>query len=469
MLFRSIGGLSTAPLYERLETNPGNALHPMKKRSFRPLLIVFLWSWLTICSQGRDTIAFVDVTILPMDRDVALPHHTVVVAGDRITAMGPTQEVSVPDGSQIIDGAGKYLIPGLAEMHGHNPPAGSSQSYIENTYFLFLANGVTTVRGMLGWPGQLELRDRIRTGQLLGPTLYLAGPSFSGATVRSPSQAEQRVRQQKSEGWDLLKVHPGLKRSDYDAMARTADSVGIRFAGHVPADVGLLHAIEKGQETIDHLDGYIEYLQADRSPIDPARLREIVKITRDTGTWVVPTMVLWETIIGAASLEKMSAYPELRYMPAAEVQRWISGYQRRLAGPSFDRESALQIAANRRILLLALHDGGARILFGTDSPQQFSVPGFSIHREMKAMVDCGMTPFEVLQTATKNVGDYFKGRDTFGLVAIGQRADLLLLKANPVSNLANLTRRAGVMVRGRWIPESEIAAGLARIAAESRQ
>lgn len=440
----------------------------MKPRPFPFHLLVFLCCWLPAYSRASDTIAFVDVTVLPMDRDIALPHHTVIVVGDRITAVGPSQEISVPDGSQIIDGAGKYLIPGLAEMHGHNPPAGSSQSYIENTYFLFLANGVTTVRGMLGWPGQLELRDKVRTGKLLGPSLYLAGPSFSGATVRSPSQAEQRVRLQKSEGWDLLKVHPGLKRSDYDAMARTADSLEIRFAGHVPADVGLLHAIEKRQETIDHLDGYIEYLQAEKSPIDPAKLREVVKLTRDTGTWVVPTMVLWETIIGAASLERMSAYPELRYMPVAEVQRWITGYQRRTANPSFDREKARQIAANRRILLLALHDGGARILFGTDSPQQFSVPGFSIHREMKAMVDCGMTPFEVLQTATKNVGEYFKGRDTFGLVAPGHRADLILLKANPVSDLGHLTQRAGVMVRGRWIPESEIAAGLARIAAESK-
>ncbi len=440
----------------------------MKPHPITLFLLIFLSSWFPSVIQGKDAIAFVDVTVLPMDRDVALPHHTVVVVGDRITAVGPTRETSVPDGSQIIDGVGKYLIPGLAEMHGHNPPAGSSQSYIENTYFLFLANGVTTVRSMLGWPGQLELRDQVRSGKLLGPSLYLAGPSFSGASIRSPSQAEERVRQQKAEGWDLLKVHPGLKRGDYDAMASVADSLGIRFAGHVPADVGILHAIEKGQETIDHLDGYIEYLQAEKSPIDPAKLKEVVKLTHDTGTWVVPTMVLWETIIGAASLDRMSAYPELRYMPSAEVQRWISGYRRRQDSPSFDREKALQIAANRRILLLAMHDGGARILFGTDSPQQFSVPGFSIHREMKAMVDCGMTPFDVLQTATKNVGEYFKARDTFGLVAVGHRADLVLLRANPVSDLAHLTQRSGVMVRGRWIPESEIAAGLARIAAESR-
>lgn len=418
---------------------------------------------------AKDVVAFVNVTVLPMDRDVALSRHTVIVTGDRITALGPTAETAIPDGARKIDGSGKFLIPGLGEMHGHNPPVGSSQAYIENTYFLFLANGVTTVRGMLGWPGQLELRDKVNAGSLLGPTLYLAGPAFSGAAVRSPAQAEERVRQQKAEGWDLLKVHPGLKPADYDAMARTADAVGIRFAGHIPADVGLLHAIEKGQETVDHLDGYIQYLQAEKAPIDPAKLQGIVKRTRETGTWVVPTMVLWETIIGAASLESMSRYPELRYMPKAEVDRWISSYQKRTGAASFDHEKARQTAANRKILLKALNEGGARIIFGTDSPQQFSVPGFSIHREIKAMAECGMSNFQILQSATKNVGEYLKARDTFGLVAVGHRADLVLLKANPVADLAHLTQKTGVMVRGRWIPESEITAGLARIASESKR
>lgn len=416
----------------------------------------------------RDAVAFVNVNVLPMDREVILPRQTVIVTGDRITSVGPSAEMAVPDGARTIDGSGKFLLPGLGEMHGHNPPIGSSPAYIENIYFLFLANGVTTVRSMLGWPGQLELRDKVRAGTLLGPTLYLAGPAFSGATVHFPAQAEERVRLQKTEGWDLLKVHPGLKRADYDAMAMTADALGIRFAGHIPADVGLLHAIGKGQETVDHLDGYIQYLNAEKAPMDPAKLTEIVALTRKTGTWVVPTMILWETIIGAAPLETMSRYPELRYMPRAEVERWIVSYQKRTGAGSFDPEKARQTAANRKILLKALHEGGARIIFGTDSPQQFSVPGFSIHRELKAMEECGMSRFAILQTATKNVGEYLHARDTLGLVAPGHRADLILLKGNPLSDLAHLKQKAGVMVRGKWIPESEITAGLARIASEAR-
>jgi len=431
-------------------------------------LFVLTAGWVVAAQPRLETVAFVAVSVLPMDRNAVLSGQTVVVTGTRITAVGPTDAVAIPSGAQRIDGTDKFLMPGLGEMHGHNPPLGSSQAYIENVYFLFLANGVTTVRGMLGWPGQIELREKINKGEILGPTLYLAGPSFSGTTVRSPAQAEARVREQNAEGWDLLKVHPGLKRADYDRMAQTADALGIRFAGHIPADVGLVHAIERRQETVDHLDGYIEFLNAENSPIDSAKLAEIVKLTRETGTWVVPTMVLWETIVGAAALSEMSQYPELRYMPAAEVRRWKTTYEKRLGDSKFDRTRAATTAANRRIVLKALNDTGAKIVFGTDSPQQFSVPGFSVHREMQAMAAAGMTPFEILQSATHNVGDYLKRKDTFGLVAPGHRADLILLRANPLTDLKHVAQRIGVMVRGRWIPETEIKAGLAKIAAESK-
>jgi imidazolonepropionase-like amidohydrolase len=412
-------------------------------------------------------VAFVDVSVLPMDSERVLTRQTVVVNGDRITAVGAHGSVTIPPGARTIDGAGKFLLPGLGEMHGHNPPPSSSRTAVENTYFLFVANGVTTVRGMLGWAGQLELRDMVNVGEILGPTLYLAGPSFSGTTVQSPGQAMTRVREQKAEGWDLLKVHPGVRRDAYDAMARTADEVGIRFAGHVPADVGLVHAMGKRQETIDHLDGYIEHLKAENGPVNRERLAEIVKLTRDTNTAVVPTMVLWETILGAANLGQLSAFPELIYMPAAMVRSWQQGYSATVGNPGFDRARAAQIAAKRKVVLKALSDGGVNILFGTDAPQMFSVPGFSIHREMKAMAAAGMSNYEILRSATRNVGEYFKARDKFGTVAVGQRADLLLLEANPLTDVGNLARRAGVMVRGRWLPESEIQAGLAKVAESS--
>lgn len=431
-------------------------------------LSVFTGLFGTCCAQIlAATVAFVDVIVIPMDSERALPGQTVVVKDDRIVEMAPSAQVKVPADAQRIDGSGKFLIPGLAEMHGHNPAAGSPPEVFENVFFLFVANGVTTVRSMLGYPGQLEWREKARRGEIIAPTLYLAGPSFTGngpTATTTPEQAIERVKAQEAEGWDLLKVHPGLKLDVYEAMAKTAKEVGIEFSGHIPADVGLVRAIDLGQRTVDHLDGYIEYLNAQDAPVDHAKLDEIVKKTRETGTWVIPTMVLWETIIGAAKADEMEAYPELKYMPAQMVQNWRTSYRRKLIAPDFNAARAKRTAENRKVLLKALSDGGAKIIFGTDAPQQYSVPGFSIHRELRAMKDAGMSNFAILQSATKNVGDYYQALDKFGQVAAGHRADLILLAGNPLDDLGNVAKRAGVMVRGRWIPEAEIQSRLEKIA-----
>jgi imidazolonepropionase-like amidohydrolase len=322
---------------------------------------------------------------------------------------------------------------------------------------------------MLGAPNQFELREKAIRGEILSPTLYLAGPSFNDQSINSPEQAVAKVREQKQQGWDMLKIHPGLTREEYDAMARTAQEVGIRFVGHVPADVGLAHALEMKQETIDHVDGYVEHLKAEDAPVDEAKLADIVRRTKEAGAWVVPTMALWEVLLGTYELDALLGYPELKYMPPNQVEGWKTAYRNRLSNPQFNRKRAEQIAANRKRILKALHDGGVRILFGTDAPQQFSVPGFSIHREMQHMLHCGLTPYEILRSGTKNVGDYFKAKDDFGTIAVGKRADLILVNGDPLKDLANIAKRSGVMVRGRWLPEQEIQQRLEKIAAAYRQ
>jgi imidazolonepropionase-like amidohydrolase len=409
-------------------------------------------------------VAFVGVNVVPMDRERVLRDQTVLVRGEQIVEVGPAGRVKVPAGALRIDGRGKYLLPGLAEMHGHIPPPQAPREFTEAVLFMYVANGVTTVRGMLGAPGQLELRERANRGELVSPTLYLAGPSFNGNSVNSPEQAVEMVRAQKREGWDLLKVHPGLTREEYDAMARTAREVGIRFAGHVPAEVGLRHALASGQETIDHVDGYVEHLQAEGAPLDEAKLAEVVRLTKSSGAWIVPTMALWETLLGTADLQKLLSYPELKYMPRQQVEAWERAHRARQSSPQFDRRRAEQTAANRKRILKALHDGGVPVIFGTDAPQQFSVPGFSVHREMASMLEAGMTPYEIIRTATRGAGEYYRGRARFGTVAAGQRADLILLGGDPLKDLSNVSKRAGVMVRGRWLSEDEIQKRLAEIA-----
>jgi imidazolonepropionase-like amidohydrolase len=436
------------------------------------IVLVIAVGGLTMAQSGKEPsatnapiTAFVNVNVVPMDRERVIENQTVIVRNGRIAEIGPANKVKVPDGATRVEGAGKYLMPGLAEMHGHIPPPNAPKAYTESVLFLYAANGITTVRGMLGAPNQLELRDRANRGDIVSPTLYLAGPSFNGNSVNSPEQAVSMVRSQKQEGWDLLKVHPGLTRDEYDAMAKTAKEVGIRFAGHIPAEVGLIHALEMGQETIDHVDGYIEYLNGDAGALDEAKLADVVRRTKTAGVWIVPTMALWETLIGYADLNTLAAMPELKYAPPQQVNQWKTAHQTRLNQPNFDRKKAELIATNRMRILKSLHEGGVRILLGTDAPQQFSVPGFSIHREMAFMVKCGFTPYQVIQSGTKNVGDYFKGKDDFGTVEVGKRADLILVQGNPLKDVANIAKSAGVMVRGRWMPEAEIRGKLDEIAA----
>ena len=425
------------------------------------------------CSSGHEPtpaptdsiVAIVHASVIPMDQERVLPDHTVVVRGDRIVAVGPAASTPVPEGATVIDGAGRFLLPGLAEMHGHIPPPQAPPHHIESVLFLYVANGITTVRGMLGFPGQLELKERAEQGEIVAPNLYLAGPSFSGNSIDSPEQAASRAREQAAEGWDLLKVHPGLTRAEYDAMAETAREVGIRFGGHVPEDVGLLHAIEMGQETFDHLDGYEVYLGTfEGLPIDESKLTEAVRRTREAGAWVVPTMVLWETLYGSADLATLEALPELRYAPPEQVREWIRIHRERLSDPEYDAAESRRAIAARMRILEALHDGGVRVLMGTDAPQQFSVPGFSLHREMSRMTEAGMSPYEVLVTGTRNVGDYFANEDEFGTIEVGKRADLLLLRANPLDSTANVAQLDGVMVRGQWLPRAELDARLEAVA-----
>ncbi|NGP77921.1 amidohydrolase family protein [Balneolaceae bacterium YR4-1] len=422
------------------------------------------------CTAQRT--AFTDITVIPMTGDELLENYTVIVEGDRILEVGPAQDISVNEETTVINGNGKFLMPGLAEMHGHvpptDPPANApsyfTDQYVEHTLFLYVAAGITTVRGMLGWPNQLELKEKVNNGEMIGPNLYLAGPSFNGNSIDSPRQAREKVKTQSEEGWDLLKIHPGLTRAEYDAMAETANSLDIRFGGHVPEDVGIEHALEMGQETMDHIDGYYRWLQQYEQPEWESRMQQIISKTIEAEVWIVPTQALWETVIGAADFEAMQQYDELKYIPTALRKNYFGYASRQMEEQTeSEREQALKEAEWRRKLLAEMNRRNVRILMGTDAPQLFSVPGFSIHRELPHMEAAGMSPYEILKSGTVNVGEYFKNEDTFGTVAKGQRADLLLLNANPLNDLDHLKNHAGVMVQGRWYSREMIDAKLKEI------
>ena len=425
-------------------------------------------------------VAFENVNVVPMDRERVVEWQTVVVRHGRIVEMGPAARVKAPAGAVRVDGRGKYLMPGLAEMHGHLPTPQTPAEVTENILFLYVANGVTTVRGMLGHPGQLDLRKRTADGSLLGPTLYLAGPAFSSQSAASVEVARKMVREQKDAGYDLLKIQEGLKPEVYDAIVATAREVGIKFGGHVPNDVGVERAIAARQSTIDHLDNYLDALEADNSPLkgadpekrvrelvfhlDERKMPELARKTREAGVWNVPTMKLWETFFNDQNGEAMRASMlEVKYLPRAMVDGWVKQKDSRLPTAlatilGFETRGKVgeRVIETRLKMLRALRDARCKFLLGTDSPQVFSVPGFSIHREMPIWVQAGFRPYEVLDAGTRNVAEYFGASGEFGTVAVGKRADLILLEVNPLADVGNAAKRAGVMVRGRWVTESEI-------------
>jgi imidazolonepropionase-like amidohydrolase len=416
-----------------------------------------------------------------MDRERKVPGQTVLVRGERIVEIGPVARVKVPDGGVRVDGRGKFLIPGLAEMHAHLPGGQASDADVERTLFLYVAGGITTVRGMLGHPRHLGLRGRTARGELLGPTIYTSGPSLNGNSIPTPAAAATAAVEQKRAGYDFLKIHPGVGREAFDTLVATAHRVGIPFAGHVPEDVGLARALEARYATIDHLDGYIEAMLRVGAPVsasesaffgmnlgeqlDESKLPALVEATRRAGVWNVPTQVLLENLIVGGSSEELARRPEMRYVSPQTRAQWAGVKDGILAETGSTPESARRMIEMRRRLIKALHAAGAGLLLGSDAPQIYNVPGFSIHRELESLVASGLTPYQALETGTRNVASFLGTQRQTGTIEKGKRADLVLLDADPLADIRNTTRRSGVMVGGRWLPRQEIERRLGEVAA----
>lgn len=404
-----------------------------------------------------------------MDSERVMANQTVLIRNGKIETVQPTTSTQF-ENALVIDGKDKFLLPGLTEMHAHVPPSGNMDE-MKEVLLLFAANGVTNIRGMLGHPKHLELRTMIQNGEVIGPRLITSGPSFNGNSVKSAEQGAEMVRQQKTAGYDFLKIHPGISKENFAAIAQTAKEVNISLAGHVPFDVGVWRAIDARYATIDHMDGFIESLVpgienvseqengffgtgvAARS--DTNKIAPLVKALKENNIWVVPTQALAERWMSPVDATVFDNAPEMIYMSSNTRTQWQNAKNNFLNSPGYDKNAMNHFLELRRKLIYELQKNGVGLLLGADAPQVYNVPGFASHHELKYMVDAGLTTFEALQTATINVGKFLNKPD-LGVIKEGAVADLVLLNNNPLENINHTTTIEGVILNGKWLSKQWI-------------
>lgn len=444
---------------------------------------------------GQQTVAFVDVSVIPMDRERVLKNQTVLVRDGRIAEIGDAAKVKVPAGAERVDGRGKYLAPGLIDMHTHLLADDVyPDSLAADELAVMLANGVTTIRLMIGTPDHLRLRERISKGELLAPRLYVASPEltgraagngvFNGFTVRTPEEARRAVRDSKAAGYDFIKLTNQITRPVFDAVHESAKELGIRVVGHVDTQVGLARALEVRQQ-IEHLDSYMEAVLKDDSPIkvsvsdagvwrkpnwesldyvDERKLAEVAKATAKAGIYTCPTLTFFQLTFAVEQSEaEIRARPDYRFFPVKMNESRHAAHKRFWTAPPSAERRARYIRY-RQQLVKGIYDAGGKIMTGSDTPEMFLLYGFSLHREMKLLVDAGLSPYAALEAATRNPAEFLNAISRIGTIERGKRADLVLFDANPLDDIRNTERRAGVMVGGRWLAEAELKALLDRIA-----
>lgn len=424
---------------------------------------------------------FTSVNIIDMTGEKVLKDHYIHVKSGKIHAITPeVQGLPTDRNATVIDGKGGFVFPGLAEMHSHIPTTNSDDfSYLQDVMWLYLANGVLNVRGMIGHPSHLILKEKIKNGEITGPRIFAAGPSLNGDSVKDAEAGNRMVREQADAGYDHLKLHPGLDMPKFMAISTTAKAKGIKFGGHVSLDVGLENSLLNGYRSIEHMDGYIEYLIDDKSKLDPQiagpfsmllakeanmeKLQAIIELTLAQGAWIAPTLTLFERFFGYIPADEFRLAPEMKYMPGLQVQQWVN-QKKILEGQGLLKEENVKPYLEfRKKLLMELHENGVPIIMSSDSPQVFNVPGFSIHHELSSLADAGMSNYEILKSGSWNVAKYFEKEGEFGQIIPGASADFVLLSSNPLESLEALKEIQSIMVRGEWIQKDKLDAELERI------
>lgn len=425
---------------------------------------VLLLSLTVLCpgiACADSPIAFVDVNVIPMDRERVLKHQTVLVQDKAIVQIGPVGTVTIPQDAQRIEGNGiTYLLPGLADMHVHVSEP--------DDVTLYLANGMTTVLHMGSDPiaavGVLS-RD-IESAPIASPRIFFALKLHGGGqglTVATPELVRSAVQLAKANGYDFIKVYNELSPAVFAAIVAEAKRHDMGVIGHGVRAVGLPKSLFEGQIMVAHAEEFL--YTAFESNTDRARIKGVVMDTFRSGAWVTPTLAMNEVITQQwGRPEQVRRYlqdPRAEFMTPNVRADWVNASYAQAAQPASAR--AKDVLAFLAEFTKALRDNRVPLLVGTDSPNVPGMyPGYSVHHELRSLVKAGLTPYEALAAATRFAGEFVAKSvpqaEHFGIVAQGLRADLVLVEKDPLTSLETLEAPIGVMKAGRWFPQAELSA-----------
>ncbi len=444
-------------------------------------------------APGRP-LAFTHVTVIDPSGAPSQPDMTVIIDHGRIVDVAPTRTLKPPSAAALVDGKGRYLLPGLWDMHVHTAFGDWLPRNERVTLPLFVANGVTGVRDMGGdLPVLLTWRADIEAGRLLGPRMFIAGPMLDGPVPRFPSSApvataadaRRVVDELKAQGVDFIKIQSLIPREGYFAAAGESKRVGLDFVGHVPDAVRASEASKAGQRSIEHFTGIFEgcstiedqlivgpkSLGRNVATYDADRARRLIALMAKNQTWQVPTLV-WERGQWLVDAIDLTHDPLTRYAPAAWKERtWPMFVHDIIESMDTDplpvRQHFVQMELD---MTLAMFRAGVPFMAGTDTAAGVHVfPGFSLHDELALFVQAGLTPLQALQTATVNPARFMGRLADLGTVAKGKLADLLLLDADPLEDIANTRKIRGVVLAGRYFDRAGLDRMLAGVAAAAAE
>ena len=412
-------------------------------------LLLFLSPFILFAQQKRATeqkpFALIHVTIIDATGAPARPDMTVVIAAGRIAAIGPNKKLAVPKETLLIDATGKFLIPGLWDMHAHT---GDEEFDKQSHLPLFIANGVTGIRLMSGLPQHHLWRKEIESGALQGPRMIIASGRIDESKAYEES-ARQAVRKSVQEGADFFKVYDDLPRGAYFALMKEARRLGLPVEGHVPASVTAEEASEAGQKSIEHLTGL------DEAKSDAGRADAVLAVFKKNHTWQCPTLIMRRNYAWLDDTS-LTGDPRLKYVKPSWRERWLSMSKQSGSLPAVEWSVRKQLVGKEKALVGRMQKAGVGILAGTDDVNPYCFPGFSLHDELALLVEAGLTPMQALQAATLNPAKFLNKVKSLGTVEEGKLADLVLLDANPLEDIRNTTRINAVVVNGRFLSRKDL-------------